>query len=60
MLSATSELSLCSNQEKADTKMFLCGQHATQPDENVINASPLLPMMLQSWLSITKSECDVI
>ena len=29
------ELSLCSNQEEADTKMFLCCQHATQPDENV-------------------------
>jgi len=29
------ELSLCSNQDEADTKMFLCCQHATQPDENV-------------------------
>ena len=29
------ELSLCSKQEEADTKMFLCCQHATQPDENV-------------------------
>ena len=25
---------LCSNQEEADTKMFLCCQHATQPDRN--------------------------
>ena len=29
------ELSLCSSQEEADTKMFLCCQHATQPDDNV-------------------------
>ena len=29
------EDSLCSNQEEADTKMFLCCQHAAQPDRNI-------------------------
>ena len=32
---ARREASLCSNQEEADTKMFLCCQHATQPDRKV-------------------------
>ena len=49
------EQSLCSNQEEADTKMFLCCQHATQVNPNA-NISQLLTVMFPSWLSTTKRE----
>ena len=42
------EDNLCSNHEEADTKMFVCCQHATLPDRNVnIYVSQRLTVMLQ-------------